>query len=376
MTKYPSIPISKPTVGQAERDAVMAVLESGMLVQGKVTGELECEWAGAVGTPYAVATNNGTTALHVALLANGVGAGDEVITTPFTFIASVNSILMCNATPVFADILPGCFTIDPSAIEAAITPRTKAIMPVHLYGHPAMMDEIMTIAKKYGISVIEDCAQSIGATYKGKGTGSFGTGAFSLYATKNVMSAEGGMVTTNDEAIARTSKLLREHGSPRRYHHEILGFNYRISDLHAAIGLAQIKQLHSFSEKRQRNAGILNDAIRTLITPRIREESISHVWHQYTVRIPEGGTPNLGLNRDQTLARLTEEGIGCGVFYPLPAYRQPHMMDLAAQQGGVNELAKKCPITERVTKEVLSLPIHPQLNDLDLERIISVVNSL
>jgi perosamine synthetase len=333
-SSHQPIAIAAPFIGEEERTAVMAVLESGMLVQGPVTKELECEWAGVVGSGDAIAVNSGTAALHVALMAHGIGPGDEVITTPFTFIASVNAILMCGATPVFADILPGCFTIDPASVESVITPRTAAILPVHLYGQPASMTELMAIATKHGLVVIEDCAQSIGATYRGQQTGSFGTGAFSLYATKNVMSAEGGMVTTSDGEVGRKSRLLREHGSPRRYHHEILGYNYRISDLHAAIGLAQLHRLDHFSARRQHNASVLSSALTSVQVPSVRAD-VTHVWHQYTVRIRPEGTLRQGLQRDAAVTALQQNGIGCGVFYPLPAYRQPHLANVAASSGGI-----------------------------------------
>jgi perosamine synthetase len=347
-----------------------------MLVQGAVTKKLEDGWSDVVGVGHAVATNNGTSALHVALLANGVGEGDEVITTPFTFIASVNAILMCNAIPVFADILPGCYTIDPASIEALITPRTKAILPVHLFGQPAKLGEISEIADRHGLAIIEDCAQSIGATYAGRQTGSFGTGAFSLYATKNVMSAEGGMVTTNSLEIASVSRLLREHGSPRRYHHEILGYNYRMSDLHAAIGVSQLAKLQTFTARRQRNAMVLSEGITSLVTPRIRDAKVTHVWHQYTVTVPKEGSSLRGLDREAILRELTDQGIGCGVFYPTPAYRQPHLSRYAEQHGGVDAIARRCPVAEMATQSVLSLPVHPQLSEDDLDRILVAMAAL
>ena len=241
------IPISKPYIGEEEKRAVLEVLDSGMLVQGPRVAELENNWAKSCATQYAIATSNGTTALHVALLAHGIGSGDEVITTPFTFIASVNSILYTGARPVFVDIHSDSFNINAEQIEAAITPRTKAIIVVHLFGYPCDMNKSMDIANRHGLVIIEDAAQAIGADYQGKAIGSFGTGCFSLYATKNVMSAEGGMITTNDESIARRCRMIRAHGMERRYYHDMLGFNFRLSDLHAAIGLVQLQRLlHAF----------------------------------------------------------------------------------------------------------------------------------
>ena len=215
------IPVSKPYIGEEEKQAVMAVLDSGMIVQGPRVAEFEKQFAAVCGTKYAVATSSGTTALHLAMLAHGIGPGDEVITTPFTFIASVNSILYAGATPVLVDIEEDTFNIDPQAVEKAITPRTKAILCVHLFGHLCDMDALQAIADKHGLVIIEDACQSVGGLYKGKAAGSFGTGTFSLYATKNVMSVEGGMITTNDDHIADQCRLLRSHGMRRRYYYDM-----------------------------------------------------------------------------------------------------------------------------------------------------------
>jgi perosamine synthetase len=366
------IPISKPQIGDAERDAVLRVLESGMLVQGPRVAELESLWSAACGTAHAVAVANGTAALHLALLANGIGPGDEVITTPFTFIASANSILFTGATPVFVDVMPCCFNIDPNAIEAAITPRTKAILPVHLFGLPCNMERIMQIAQKHGVKVIEDCAQSIGAEYAGRQTGSFGTGCFSLYATKNVMSVEGGMITTNDAEIARQIRLLRAHGMERRYYHDVLGFNLRLSDLHAAIGVEQVRRVGEFTQRRRANAAYLNAHIAhpSIVTPgqgfagcaRCVGRLSGHVWHQYTVRVLDG-------RRDEFVQRLTAAGIGTGVFYPVPVHRQKHMIERGF--GNVS-----LPHAETAAQEVLSLPVHPALSGDDLQKIVEAVNAL
>ena len=281
------IPLSKPYLGEAERQAVLEVLDSGMLVQGERTAQLEAAFAAVCGTRHAIATSSGTTALHIACLAHGLGPGDEVITTPFTFIASVNCILYVGARPVFVDVEEDTFNLNPALIEAAITPATRAILPVHLYGYPCDMDAILDIARRHRLVVIEDAAQAIGATYQGKPVGSFGTGCFSLYATKNVMSAEGGMITTDDDDLAERCRLLRNHGMPRRYHHQLLGYNFRMSDLHAAIGLTQIKRLEEFTARRRAHAAYLNTHLRRVITPQVRP-GYGHVWHQYTVRVRDG----------------------------------------------------------------------------------------
>ena len=376
------IPISKPTITEQDKQAVLAVLDSGMLVQGPRVAELEQHWAAVCGAKHAIATSNGTTALHVAMLAHGIGPGDEVITTPFTFIASVNSIIYAGATPVFVDICPDDFNINPDLIEQAITPWTKALLPVHLYGQPVAMDRIMEIAQRHNLIVIEDCAQAIGADTRGQPVGSFGTGCFSLYATKNVMSAEGGMITTNDDAIAHTCRLLRAHGMERRYQYDLLGFNFRLSDLHAAIGLSQLGQLETFTTQRRHNAEYLNQHIQNpaVITPKVTERpersersgrcanersarcGNGHVWHQYTLRI-------VGLPRDAAMQKLTEAGVGCGVFYPIPAHQQRHLIERGLGGGHF-------PVAEQLCEQVLSLPVHPSLSQADLEIIVGAVNSL
>ena len=356
------IPISKPYIGEAEKQAVLEVLESGMLVQGQRTAKLEERFSAVCQTQYAVATSSGTAALHVALLAHEIGPGDEVITTPFTFIASVNAILYVGARPVFVDIEEDTFNINPALIEAAITPKTKAILPVHLYGYPCNMEAIMSIAQKYGLIVIEDACQAVGAKFYEKPVGSFGTGCFSLYATKNIMAGEGGMITTSDETIANRCRMIRNHGMQRRYYHDMLGYNFRISDLHAAIALAQIDRLIEFTEARKTNAAFLNAHLNSVITPQVCP-GYEHVWHQYTIRLEHGQ------DRDAAVKMLNDDGIGTGIFYPVPAYRQAYL--LAA---GYEDLC--LPVTERLVKEVISLPVHPQLSRDDLQTIVEGVNKL
>jgi dTDP-4-amino-4,6-dideoxygalactose transaminase len=355
------IPISKPYIGEAEKQAVMEVLDSGMLAQGPRTAKFEERFAQVCGVKHAIATTSGTTALHVALLAHDIGPGDEVITTSFTFIASVNSILFTGAKPVFVDIDEETFNLDPALIERAITPRTKAIMPVHLYGYVCDMDALQSIADKHGLVIVEDAAQAVGATYKGKAAGGFGTGVFSLYATKNVMSGEGGMVTTNDDTLADKCRLIRNHGMKRRYYHDMLGYNFRMSDLHAAIGLAQMDRLAGFTEKRRANAAYLNARIESVVTPKVKD-GYDHVWHQYTVRV-DGGR-----DRDAAVKQLNDAGVGTGVFYPVPAHQQGYIRDLL---GDVS-----LPVSERLATEVISLPVHPQLSQADLDTIVTEVNKL
>jgi perosamine synthetase len=353
------IPIAKPLIGAEEKQAVLEVLESGVLAQGPRVAAFEAAFAEMAGVKYAAATSSGTTALHVALLAHGIQAGDEVITTPFTFIASANSILYVGARPVFVDIDPGTFNMDPKQIEAAITPRTRAILPVHLFGLPADMDPIMEIADQHKLVIIEDACQSHGAEYKGKRVGSFGTGCFSLYPTKNITSAEGGMITTHDAKIAENCRVIRQHGMRRRYYHDELGFNFRMTDVHAAIGLAQLQKLERFNQARIANAQYLSAHLRGVVLPEV-PSGYRHVFHQYTVRVPDG-------RRDALLDHLKERGVGTGVYYPVPVHQQTYY----TQKLGYN---LRLPESERAAAEVLSLPVHPALCHDDLETIVAAVN--
>ena len=355
------ISIAKPYIGEEEKKLVMEVLESGMLAQGPKVAALEEAFAEICNVKHAIATTSGTTALHTALLAHDIGKGDEVITTPFTFIASANSILFTGATPVFVDIDPETYNIDPELIEDAITPNTKAILPVHLYGYVCDMDAIMDIADRHNLVVIEDACQAVGAKFNGKTAGSFGTGTFSLYATKNVMSGEGGMITTDDDDISEKCRLIRSHGMKVRYYHDMLGYNYRMSDLHAAIGLAQMQRLEAFKTIRQQNAKYLNEHITSVVTPKVKP-NYEHVWHQYTIQV-DGGR-----DRDAAVKQLHEAGIGTGIFYPVPVHEQAYMRKIVGDY--------QLPVAEKLAKQVISLPIHPQVSQDDLKKIAAEVNKL
>ncbi len=354
------ISIAKPLIGDEEKRAVLEVLDSGILAQGPKVKAFEEEFAAMCGVRHAVATSSGTTALHVALLAHGIGPGDEVITTPFTFIASANSILYVGARPVFADIDPVTFNIDPAQVERAITPRTKAIMPVHLFGLMCDMEPLMALAQKHGLVVIEDACQAHGAEYHGQRAGSFGTGCFSLYPTKNITSAEGGMITTDDEEIAQECRVIRQHGMRRRYYHDEMGYNFRMSDVHAAIGLAQIQKLERFNAARIANGRFLSEHLKGVTTPTV-PEGYRHVFHQYTVRVSDG-------RRDEVLAGLKEREIGTGVYYPVPVHQQRIYVE-RGYEGSFPE-------AERAAREVLSLPVHAGLSSADLEVIVTAVNEL
>lgn len=353
------ISIAHPMIGDEEKKAVLEVLDSGILAQGPRVAAFEKAFAEMCGVNHAVATSSGTTALHTALLAHGIGANDEVITSSFTFIASANSILYTGAKPVFVDIDPNTFNLDPAQIEAAITARTKAIMPVHLFGLSADMDPIIAIAKKHNLTILEDACQSHGATYNGKRVGSFGTGTFSLYPTKNITSAEGGMITTNDEAFAEECRIIRQHGMRTRYYHDDLGFNFRMTDVHAAIGLAQLSKLQAFNIARRRNAEFLSSHLEGVGKPQV-SENCEHVFHQYTIRVPNR-------MRDGLIEHLKKQGIGCGVYYPVPVHKQNYY----TKNLGYNQILKE---TERASEEALSLPVHPALSPADLETIVGAVN--
>ncbi|MFL5734109.1 MAG: DegT/DnrJ/EryC1/StrS family aminotransferase [Chloroflexia bacterium] len=358
------INIARPMMGEEEKAAVIAVLESGQLAQGSVVSNFEHLFAEYCGVKHAVATSNGTTALHVAVLANEIGPGDEVITTPFTFIASANSIIYAGARPVFVDIDPVSFNIDVGKIEAAITPHTKAIMPIDLFGNPAEMGRIKEIAKKHRLLVIEDAAQAHGAEENGRRCGSWGTGCFSFYPTKNITTGEGGMVTTNDDRIADRARLLRSHGMQVRYYHESLGFNFRMTNIHAAIGVAQMPKLERFNEQRIANAAYLSEHLPSdcVLVPTVRPGT-RHVFHQYTVRVLPP------LDRDTVREKLAIAGVGSEVYYPVPVHKQQVYMSMGYG-------SQSFPESEKAAKQVLSLPVHPGLTQEDLETIVAAVRGI
>ncbi len=359
------IPISMPVTGVEESNAVRDVLSSGILAQGPKVKEFEDVFSRYVGTRYGVAASSGTTALHLALMGCGIGAGDEVVTTPFSFVATANSVLYCGGKVVFADIDPRTYNVDSDSIEERITDKTKAVLIVHLYGQPCDMDAIVGLCREHDISLIEDACQAHGAAYKGKKVGSFGDcGVFSFYPTKNMTTGEGGMITTDDRAIAERTRMLREHGSKERYRHEMLGYNYRMTDLAAAIGIVQLKKLDGFNSKRKKNAARLDETIAQLkgLTPPYVSEEVSHAFNQYTVRV----TRKWDMSRDKTASALKEKGIGTGIYYPTPIHKQPYYK-------GPNDALK---VSEEASKEVLSLPVHPGLSADELEYICNTLSGL
>ncbi|MGO2745892.1 DegT/DnrJ/EryC1/StrS family aminotransferase [Microbacterium sp.] len=356
------IPAAKPLIGDDERAAVDRVLLSGMVAQGPEVAAFEREFsAHFVENSPTVAVNSGTSGLHLGLLASGIGPGDEVIVPSFTFAATANAVALTGATPVFADIEPETFSLDPVAVDAAVTERTRGILPVHLYGHPARMRELGEIASKYGLALYEDAAQAHGAALDGRPVGTFGAMAmFSLYPTKNMTSGEGGMVITPDEVTARRVRLLRNQGMERQYENELIGFNARMTDIHAAIGRVQLTKVDAWTVSRRANAAFLDENLRGVTVPPVADGA-RHVYHQYTIRVAD--------DRDGFVRALKEEyAIGSGVYYPIPNHRLPSLEKYAP---GV-----ELPETERAASEAVSLPVHPSLSDADLERIVTAVNAL
>lgn len=357
MTEF--IPAARPIIGDEERAAVDAVLRSGMLAQGTEVAEFEREFSDVLlNGRAAVAVNSGTSGLHLGLLAAGVGPGDEVIVPSFTFAATANSVALTGATPVFADIEPDHFCLDPRDVERKITPRTVGIMPVHLYGHPADVSALGELATGHGLGLFEDAAQAHGAAVDGRKVGTFGTFAmFSLYPTKNMTSGEGGMVSTGDAEVERRLRLLRNQGMERQYENELVGFNARMTNIHAAIGRVQLTKVLGWTATRQQNAAYFDAHLEGVTTPPVGR-GVTHVYHQYTIRVAD--------DRDGFAAALREEyNIGSGVYYPIPNHRLPSF-----------NLDCDLPETERAVKEVLSLPVHPSLSSDDLERIVTAVNAL
>ena len=360
------IPISKPLLGEEEKRAVNEVLDSGSLTQGEIVRKFEEEFAKYVGTKFAVATNSGSSALHTVLLSFDIGQGDEVITTPFSFIATANSILCTGAKPVFVDINEVTFNMDPEKIEQKLTKRTKALLIVHLFGQPCDMEKIMRICREHGLILIEDAAQAHGAEFEGKKVGSFGTGCFSFYPTKNMTTGEGGMITTDDEGVAEKARMIRNHGQIKRYVHGTLGYNYRMTDLAAAIGLCQLKKLDEFNNKRIKNALFLTkeiEKIEGLIPPHV-VPNVKHVFNQYTIKV----TNDFGMSRDTLKRKLDEKGVGARVYYPAPIHKQ----QLYKKLGYRDDL----PISEKAANEVLSLPVHPSVGKNDLEYIVRTLRQI
>jgi perosamine synthetase len=352
------IPPAKPLIGDEEREAVDRVMRSGMLAQGPEVAAFEEEFSEFVNGNLCVALNSGTSALHMSFLAAGIGPGDEVIVPSFSFAATANAVALTGATPVFVDIEENYFATAAEAIEAAITPHTAAIMPVHLYGHPADMVTISAIATKHQLLLFEDASQAHAASLNGIPVGAWGVaGSFSFYPTKNMTSGEGGMVSTPSADMARTIKLLRNQGMEKRYENEVVGFNTRMTDIHAAIGRVQLGKLNGWTAQRQANAAFFTENIQGVVTPPTAPGAV-HVFHQYTVRV-------VGHDRDRFAEELAARGVGSGVYYPTPIHQLPSF-----------KLDIDLPTTRSVASQVLSLPVYPTLTQDELEHIVEAVNAV
>jgi dTDP-4-amino-4,6-dideoxygalactose transaminase len=343
-------------------EAVLRVLDSAQFVLGPAVAAFEKDFAAYCQTREAIGVNSGTSAIHLSLLAAGVGQGDEVITVPFTFVATAAAIEYAGAKPVFVDVEPGYWTMDPKALEAALTPRTKAIMPVHLYGQPADMDPIMAFAHRHGLVVIEDACQAHGAEYKGHRCGSIGDiGCFSFYPGKNLGAyGEGGAVVTSDPAHARKIRLLRAWGEETRYEHQLRGFNYRMDGIQGAILGVKLRHLDDWIEARRRHAKEYSAQLAAAgVDVPMERTHARHVFHLYVVRLRD---------RDQWRARLTEAGVQTGVHYPIPVHLQPAYRDLGYVRGDF-------PVAERAGEEVLSLPIYPELTRDQIAMVATVLRA-
>ncbi len=353
------IDIAKPDIGRSEIKAVKKVMKSGNLAQGAEVLAFENEFSNRLVSNLAcVAVNSGTSALHILLLAHNVGPGDEVIVPSFSFAATANSVEITGATAVFADIDPGTFCIDPNFVESLVSNRTKAIMAVHLYGLPSNISELKRIAEKYDLLLLEDAAQAHGAMIGEEFVGTFGDGAaFSFYPTKNMTSGEGGMAVTNDKIYERNLRMLRNQGMEKRYQNELIGLNYRMTEVHAAIGRVQLQKLEKYNSSRIKNAEFFNTNLVGVELPKV-PKGHKHVYHQYTIRVD-------GHDRDKFVTELTKLGVGAGVYYPTPI----HQLPAYSQQ-------LELPETEKACREVISIPVHPRLTQKQVHKIVSAVNSV
>lgn len=352
-----------PLISDEELEAVARVLRTGHLAQGPEVEAFEREFAQAAGTKHAVAVNSGTAAIHAALEAAGIGDGDEVLTTPFTFAATATPILMQRAVPRFVDIDEETFNVDSSAYAAAVTEKTKAVVGVDLFGMPFEAGAVNAL-RKAGIAIVEDACQAIGAQRDGRRAGSIGdAGCFSLYATKNVMTGEGGMLTTDDDRIASQARRFRQHGQGERYEYLSLGYNYRMTDIAAAIGRVQLRKLAYITQRRQSNAALYDRLLRDI--PGIRvpmvPSGVQHAYHQYTIVIDPARTKN-GATRDDVRSALSANAVATGVYYPTPLHLNPLFSNLGYKPGDF-------PVAERVAGQVLALPVHPGLEESDVRRV-------
>ena len=346
---------ANPSLGAEEKRRVEEVIDSGMLAEGEIVREFQSEFADYCGVDRGIATTNGTAALHAALVGLGIGAGDRVLTTPFSFIATANAVRLAGAEVDFVDVDPRTYNLDPDALEARLRDgeRVDAVIAVHLYGLPANVERLGELADEYDFRLLEDAAQAHGARYDGRRVGGFGDAAcFSFYPTKNMTTGEGGMILTDDETVAERARRFVDHGRTSGYEHASVGHNFRMTNLEAAIGRVQLDRLPEFTAARRRNAAELTErlsGVPDVVTP-VEPDGYEHVYHQYTVRTP---------NRDALREHLSNHDIGTGVYYPIPIHHQPAYEDVSGSY----------PVAEACAEEVLSLPVHPELDESDLDSI-------
>ncbi len=371
------IPIARPCIGEEEISRVAEVLRSGMIAQGKLVEEFENEFASYVGSKYAVAVSNGTAALHVALISLGIGPGDEVAVPSYTFYATASSVILSGAKPVFVDVDPKTGTMDPEDLRRKLTPKVRAVIPVHIHGHPADLDSIRDAIGDREVFLLEDSAQAHGAIYKGRKVGSIGeAGAFSFYPTKNMTTGEGGIITTDDEYVYQRAKAIRDQGQVSKYEHHYVGFNYRMTEMNAAIGLVQLRKLDEFNSRRREIASRYTEELSGIAETPISAEWAEPVWHLYPLRV--------GLKRDDVVRMLRERGVLARPAYPMPLQRQPVMSRLSEREynylhvlfEGVDYSNVETPNAERLTKEVLYLPIFHCMKDEEVDKVIKEVKAV
>lgn len=356
------INIAQPIIEREEISSVEEVMKSNMIACGKRVLEFEQKFPQYIGSSYGVATSSGTTALHAAIIASGIKEGDKVITTPFTFVATSNSLLFEKAIPIFADIDYNTLNIDPDSVEEILEENKdiKAILVVHLFGLPCNMTRIMEIVKKYNLILIEDCAQAHGAKYEGKNVGTFGlASAYSFYPTKNMTSGEGGMVVTDNDLINEKVKKIINHGQQERYVYSQLGYNFRMTDIAAAIGVEQLKKLDIFNNKRIENAHYYNENINNnkIILP-FTPDDCYHVYNQYTIKVKD---------RENFINHLKKYEIGFGIYYPVPLNMQYYYKQLGYD-------SSQTPTAVAASREVISIPVHPSLSKEDIQKVVEVLN--
>ncbi len=365
------IPIARPCLGEDEIREVRRVLESGMIAQGELVRKFEEEFASYVGSKYAIAVSSGTAALHVALISLGVGPGDEVAVPSYTFYSTASSVILSGARPVFIDVDIRTGTMDPGDLASKITERVRAVIPVHIHGHPADLDSIREVIGEKEIYVLEDSAQAHGALYKGSKVGSLGeAGAFSFYPTKNMTTGEGGIITTDDEYVYERARAIRDQGQVSKYEHHYIGFNYRMTEINAAIGIVQLRKLDKFNARRKEIASIYTQELSGLVDTPFVAEWADPVWHLYPVRVRE--------KRDEAVNRLRELGILARPAYPMPLQKQPVMSKLANREynylhvlfEGLDYSEIETPNAEKLTKELLYLPIYSCMKDEEVEEVV------